>query len=351
MRQWSAETESIISRHSVTSATYKATMDAAGGFDKFVVSLGGVFAKWHGVTAPVRTVSEFWERDEYVHGLMYIFRFCYWNGKTWYFWLNDSAQAFYPTRQTKTCPSGTISQLCAGEGGKTRITNCNYGVDTLCKALGHNIWSCGYDKMLAGGAVKITDKAKLRPGDLVHFFTKGVWKHVAIVHSAEDGEVILSDFGSRFVKTGNPLHAFPSEYSNYGSNWFAVRWLDLEDDVKKTEDLAVELKREIDNYMAFKKTEAGAEIYGTMLGYQSDRDAYLRAAADYVLEGYSGTGEARRVFFGEDYDDVQNKVNWVMAMARDVVAGLYGSGETRRLRLGPDYDVIQAQVNRILKGR
>ena len=350
MRQWSAETESIISRHSVTSDTYKATMDAAGGFDAFVVSLGGVFAKWHGRTEQAKTVQEVRERDEYVHGLMFIFCFCYWNGGTWHFWLNDPAKAFYSTKQTKSCPSGTIAQLCTGAGGKTRITNCNYGIDTLSKALGYPIWSCDWQKMLDKGAQKITVQDTLCPGDLVHFFTKsGEWRHVAMVHSIEDGVVWLSDYGSRFIKTGKPLHAFPSEYTNYPT-WLGVRYMDLENEkVKDTNDLAVELKREIDSYLAFNRQAAGEDVYSTMIKFRSDRDAYLRAAADYVLDGHAGTGEARQVFFGEDYTDVQNKVNWVLAMTRDVIAGIYGSGETRKARLGPDYDVIQAQVNRQLR--
>ena len=234
MIQWTAQTKKKVETNVITASTYTAKMKAAGGFDAYVKSLGGVFAKWHGVTTKVKTVAEFQERVEYVQGLMAIFRFCYFNGSTWWYWQNSSAASFYKSKQTKTCPSGTIRQLCTGEGGRTRITNCNYGVDTMSRALGCPIWSAGYSDMIVKGAKKVTDKSKLQVGDLVHFFNgatvKKNWRHVAIVYSVDNGEIVLADFGKRFITTGNPHHLFPSEYSNYGSSWFGVHWLDLADD-------------------------------------------------------------------------------------------------------------------------
>ena len=243
MEQWTAQTRTAIESNSITSKNYTSVMNKTGGFDKWVRSLGGVFERQHGKTDKVKTVSEFQERDEYVHALMAIMHFCYWNGSTWWYWLNSASKSFYSSKQTKTCPTGTITQLCTGASGKTRITNCNYGTDTLAKQLGYSIWSCDYDKMISAGHKKITDKSQLRPGDLVHFFRgsikKANWRHVAIVHAVENGQIWLSDFGKRFITTGKPLHAFPSEYSTYGNNWLAVRWLDLEDDTQKEEDMGI----------------------------------------------------------------------------------------------------------------
>lgn len=355
MVQWTTSTQKTIDAHSITAKSYTDTMNKAGGFDKWVRSLGGVFEKWHGVTDKVKTVSEFQERCEYVQGLMALFRFCYWNGSTWYYWHNSPNESFYSSKQTKSCPSGTITQLCTGEANRTRITNCNYGVDTLTRALGCYKWCRDYNAMIAAGAQKVTEQADLQVGDIVHFFQGSIaydnWRHVAVVWSVDDGEIVLADFGSRFIKTGNPHHLFPGEYTTYGSNWFAVRWMDLEDDTvreKTPEDRAVELRREIDAFLAAKQKEHGEEIFSMAQGYQVNRPAYLRAAADYVLNGYAGSGEARKVFFGADYQAVQDKVNWVITTAQEVISGRYGSGEARKAALGADYYVVQAQVNRIL---
>lgn len=252
MDQWSKSEKQIIDAHinDFYSSTYDSYMKKVGGFDKYVQSLGGVFTECHNKTELVKTVSEFRKRTNYVQGLMAIWKFCYWNGKTWWYYLNKAAKSFYRTKQTKSCPSGTIVQLCTGAGNRTRITNCNYGVDTLSKALGKPIWSRGYTSMVKNGATVVRDKSKLKVGDLVHFFTKVIttsnterwdnygWHHVAIVYEITDTDIWLADFGSRFIKTGNPLHKMSKtgtvpggEYSNYGG-WSGIHFLDLVDDTE-----------------------------------------------------------------------------------------------------------------------
>lgn len=253
MEQWSKVDKQIIDAHinDFYSATYDSYIQKVGGFDKYVLSLGGVFTECHNKTDLVKTVSAFRKRTNYVQGLMAIWKFCYWNGKTWWFYFNKAAKSFYRTKQTKSCPSGTIVQLCTGAGNRTRITNCNYGVDTLSKALGKPIWSRGYTSMVKNGATVVRDKSKLKVGDLVHFFTKAVttsntekwdslgWHHVAIVYEITDTDIWLADFGSRFIKTGNPLHRMSKtgtapggEYSNYGG-CAGIHFLDLVDDTKE----------------------------------------------------------------------------------------------------------------------
>lgn len=231
------KTQQIIEAHKVTAATYAKTVDAVGGFTEYVRRLGGIFTELIGKSDKVTDADEFRKRCDYVQGLMQIFRFCYWNGSTWWWHQNSTAESFYTTKQTKTCPTGTIEQLCSGAGGRTRITNCNYGVDTLAKKCGYSIWSCDYEKMLNAGKKKITRMQDLKTGDLVHFFSGSIskknWRHVAIVYSTDGGKVVLADFGKRFITTGKPLHAFPAEYSAYAANWLAVRWLDLKEEEKK----------------------------------------------------------------------------------------------------------------------
>ena len=324
MEQWTAATKKILDAHAgeIKSGTYSAVMNKAGGFDKYVRSLGGVFAKWHGCTDRVKTVTELQERCEYVQGLMALWKFCYWNGSTWYFWLNSASKAFYSSKQTKSCPSGTIDQLCTGAGNRTRITNCNYGVDTLTRALNCYKWSRDYNSFLKNGAKKITDKAKLKPGDMVHFFSGSAsndknWRHVAIVYSVSGGEIILADFGSRFIKTGNPHHLFPSEYSTYGSNWFGIHWIDLEDDTEKKEVIPMMNGVDIASYQAgidFAKVPADFVIIkateGTGYTNPDCNRAYANAKANGKLLGLYHYANGTNALQEADYflDAIKNYI-------------------------------------------
>ena len=220
-------TQQIIEAHKVTAATYAKTVDAVGGFNDYVRSLGGIFAELIGKADKVTTDTEFRKRCDYVQGLMQIFRFCYWNGSTWWWHQNSTAESFYTTKQTKTCPTGTVEQLASGAGGRTRITNCNYGVDTLAKKCGYSIWSCDYEKMLNAGKKKITKAGDLKTGDLVHFFSGSIskknWRHVAIVYSTEGGKVLLAEApgfpfpGQNFVERHPTTSVFYDDSTQYSS--------------------------------------------------------------------------------------------------------------------------------------
>lgn len=347
MQQWTTETARILANDHVTEKTYDRLV-ASVGFGNYVKSRGGVFARVYGRTGAVKTLADLRERMEYVQGLMVMFGFCYWNGTTWW----NSKRPFYaaPVRN-KGCRDGTITQLCTGAGGRLRITNCNYGVDTAWTALGIS----GKKKN------QVTLKNKLKPGDRVDFYRKsdGKWHHVVIVHSVQGGKVWCYDFGSRFIKTGNPLHYMtanesPAAGGEYGTDkWKAWHIIDLEEEepkVKTDTDKAVEMIREIDAYIAAKRKEYGAAVTEEADRLNRDPAEYIRAAADFVLNGYAGSGEARKAFLGDDYEEVQEKVNWIIRTAEEVIAGVYGSGEVRKAALGDDYQVVQNQVNRILKG-
>ena len=359
MQQWTTETARILDKNHVTAKTYDKTVGAAGGFGKYVKSRGGVFARVYGRTGAVKTLADLRERMEYVQGLMSMFGFCYWNNTTWW----NSKRPFYTAPvKNKGCRGGSISALCQGEGGRLRITNCNYGVDTALRMLGRYQHNCLDDAWLKEpGARKITLKKKLLPGDIVHFYRKsdGRWHHVCMVHSVQGGKVWLYDFGSRFIKTGNPLHYMTANESTaaggeYGTDkWKAWHIFDLEEEdpnVKSTTDKAVEMIREIDAFVKAKEKEYGETVTERAGELIRDRAEYIRSAADYVLSGHAGSGEARKVFLGDDYDAVQEKVNWIIKTAEEVITGVYGSGEVRKAALGDDYQVVQNQVNRILKG-
>lgn len=347
MQQWTTETARILANDHVTEKTYDRLV-ASVGFGNYVKSRGGVFARVYGRTGAVKTLADLRERMEYVQGLMVMFGFCYWNGTTWW----NSKRPFYssPVRN-KGCREGTITQLCTGAGGRLRITNCNYGVDTAWNALGIS----GKKKN------RVTLKGKLLPGDRVDFYRKsdGKWHHVVIVHSVQGGKVWCYDFGSRFIKTGNPLHYMtanesPAAGGEYGTDkWKAWHIIDLDEEepkVKTDTDKAVEMIREIDAFIKAKEKEYGKTVTERAGELIRNRAEYIRSAADFVLNGYAGSGDARKAFLGDDYKEIQEKVNWIIHTAEDVIAGVYGSGEVRKAALGDDYQVVQNQVNRILKG-
>lgn len=359
MEQWRPETAAIIKQHKndFNVTNYDAKIKAAGGYAAYVQSLGGIFARG---CPKIRSYTSLWDASEYVMGLMAIYGFDY-AAKVYYQWGNGAADRFYTVGRGK-CNAGTISELCQGKNGKTRTTCCNYGIDTLLRAGGIYRMACDRPKgMVNDGIAKIVmDKNKLQPGDLVHFFGAKVtankdtwknWRHVAIVLRIDKSGPVLADFGSRFIRSTKPYHAW-SEYKYAG--WVGLHIYNLEDDtmISKSEaDKAVELHRAIKSYLDAKKAEYGAAVYDLAQIYDKDRDAYLRAAADYVLDDHAGRGEARKAFFGSEYDDVQNNVNRVLQLAQDVIDGKYGNGEDRRKALGADYDIVQKQVDRILKLR
>lgn len=281
-KAFSDQTIKIINAHAkdFNSSNYSSKIKSLGGFTAYVKGLGGVFKTWISKTGTVKTVSEFRECAEYVLGLISIWGFDYNNGSTYWHWGQGSgskpaADAFYQSGKGK-CNTGTISQLCQGTGGRSRTTNCNYGVDTLLKAAGlYKTASCYYSSWATKYGKPVTNKANLRPGDMVHFFAKtvnrskpstwkaGTWKHIAIVHTVDKAnkKIWLIDFGSRYIKSKQPLHYMTidtsakagGEYSSY--YWSAVHAFDLKDAAASTSTVSVS-----GNYPTCKKGAKGLAV-------------------------------------------------------------------------------------------
>ena len=247
MEQWTAATKTAITKRckDFNSSNYAAKIKAAVGYAAYVDSLGGVFKEQRQAAeagTKVTTLKDFRKRCEYVAGLMYVWGFDYWNGKTRHRWGKGAADAFYPSNYKFTsCKGGTIAQLCQGTGGRGRYTNCNYGADTLLRACG--LYKKGTDAIKTWAkkyGKPVSSKTQLLPGDIVHFFGKSLnrtnpdtwkdWHHVAIVHTVDKtaGRIWLIDFGSRYINSKNPLHYMPrntsakagGEYNSY--YWAAI---------------------------------------------------------------------------------------------------------------------------------
>ena len=238
MYLFSEETQKIVTSNTgiFTAANYSKEIEKRGGFSVWVKSLGGVFSD-HPTKAETETDLRI--IAEYVFGLMCIFRFAYYNGKTWWYYLNSNKKCFYSSKTTKGWRGGSIIQLCTGSDGRLRITNCNYGIDTLLMALGWYKYGCGDKRWLSNGGKKFTDKSKLKPGDLVHFYKNGTWHHVVMVYKIEGDKIWCFDFGNRFIKNGLPLHYMTvsgkTAGGEYGSDTFQC-WHIV--DLKKDENMS-----------------------------------------------------------------------------------------------------------------
>lgn len=383
MKQFSKETQVIIDAHKndFNCTNYKSKLASYGGYSEYLKKLGGVFAKWNGKTANVKTVKEFHQIAEYVFGLMSIYGFDYNNGNIYRNWKGGAP--FYINGKKGRCNWGRIDDLCSKES-KDKTTNCNYAMDSLLYKAGlygksgQPTNSCAYKSHIKSRKEPFFRNQKdLQIGDLIQFFHNPVttndcndwsgWGHVAIVGAIENGKIYCFDGGGRFITTGNYIHEFKvdknnkpiGDYSTY-KGWVAIRSFTL---VGAKKDL-IKSKSDTDLAVGVLHGEYGVgntrkEYLGTRYNavqelvnhYLKDegRKDYIRAAANFVLNGYAGSGISRKEYFGIDYDEIQEKVNWIIKTAQEVIEGKYGNGEIRVTTLGVDYDVVQAQVNRILK--
>lgn len=75
-----------------------------------------------------------------------------------------------------------------------------------------------------------------------------------------------------------------------------------------------------------------------------------------VIEGKYGNGEDRKNALGDRYNEVQTRVNEILAptpkpsvdildLVRKTIRGDFGNGEERKSALGSNYDEVQRQVN------
>ena len=380
MKQFSDETQRIINAHKgdFNCENCSSKLKSYGGYSGYLNKLGGVFAKWNGKTANVKTVKDLQEVAEYVFGLMSIYGFDYNNGKRYVKWGGGSP--FYTGSYKGKCNRATIDKLC-GESGKSKTTNCNYGMDALLYKCGlyggkgQPSSSCSYKGHINTRKCKaIYKKSDLRVGDLIQFFREPVktknpkdwkgWGHVAIVGAIEGGRVYCFDSGSRFIKSGTYIYEFKVDssnkptgtYDNY-KGWVATRTVSI----KPASTL---YEKDMHNAVAAIHGDYGTgddrrealgkrynavqkliEHYLTSTGHAD----YIRACADFVLEGYAGKGDDRRDYFGKLYDEVQSKVEWVMKTAEEVWKNKYGTNDERKRKLGDDYDVVQNQVDRTKK--
>ena len=377
MSCWTAETEKIIKAHQAdfSSSNWESYLKAHGGYTGYLNRLGGVFSKWNGKTASVKTAAQFQEISQYVMGLMAIYGFNYNNGRTHVRWGGGSP--FYPSAGDGRCNWGRIDVLCSSRD-KDKTTNCNFGMDSFyykCGLMPKYIELSDMFKWQAKHYKVIRKKEDLRIGDLIHLFHSRItskdpdtwsgWGHVCCVGEKRGNTIIAYDTGRRFISSGNFKKVFDvnsknepvGEYNNY-DGWIGIHFVELSGsngEVKGDSELAVEViagkwgagaEREKRLGNRYQKVQSRVDYF--LGGTKPGRAAYLRAAASYVLKGYAGNEKDRELFFGKNYPEVQKEVNYVIQTAKDVLSGKYGSGDERKKALGIDYDLIQQQVNRMV---
>ena len=252
---FSAETRQIIMSHinDFNEHNFKQFMDKyPGGYDGYMQSLGGVFAKYggKGKKIQVNNAGDLQEAAEFVWGLMSIWGFDYWNGSTYWSWGEDEEfeglhnGAYYPSHSYTgggwQSGQGNMNDVCA-DANRVKRTNCNAGIDSF-------IWTTTLENNSYGSNFKIGEridkKEDLQVGDFVHFFheqaeTQDSWGHVAIVGEKDPntGDVILYDSGNRFIRTGRykiPLSLDDGgAYSNY-VKWVGRRQYNLDQTSNRT---------------------------------------------------------------------------------------------------------------------
>ena len=252
---FSAETRQIIMSHinDFNEHNFKQFMDKyPGGYDGYMQSLGGVFAKYggKGKKIQVNNAGDLQEAAEFVWGLMSIWGFDYWNDSTYWSWGEDEEfeglhnGAYYPSHSYTgggwQSGQGNMNDVCA-DANRVKRTNCNAGIDSF-------IWTTTLENNSYGSNFKIGEridkKEDLQVGDFVHFFheqaeTQDSWGHVAIVGEKDPntGDVILYDSGNRFIRTGRykiPLSLDDGgAYSNY-VKWVGRRQYNLDQTSNRT---------------------------------------------------------------------------------------------------------------------
>lgn len=241
---FSAETKRIIMEHmnDFNEYTYSSFMKKfPGGYDGYMQSLGGVFAKYggKGKKIQINNAGDLQEAAEFVWGLFSIWGFDYWNGGFFEPWGKEEEfpglykSAYYPGHKLKGgWTQGNINDICSN-ASKAKRTNCNAGIDSF-------LWTTtlenpGYGTKDKSGK-RIDKKEDLQVGDLIHFYgdmEENDWHHVAIVGEIDHatGQVILYDSGSRFIKSGRykiPLGVGPgTKYSNY-KKWVGRRHYNID---------------------------------------------------------------------------------------------------------------------------
>ena len=268
---FTSETKQIVAAHinDFNASNFNAKMKEYGGYEKYLASLGGIFAQYAGDsrTFKVKTAGDLQACAEYVYGLMCIYGFDYCNGvaskyKKWR--KNDgvTADAFYPKGTTNGHTTLLVSprridMVCSGQtkGGLNMTTNCNYSVDYLLHKAGlyggsgQPNSSCDYKTMINKyGAKVISSASQLQVGDVIECFRTKVtnysnpsswsnWYHACIVGEVDKaaGTITLYQGGSAFTNSGNYKQTIKISSGLPYTGWVGIRFVSLDQSTSRSQ--------------------------------------------------------------------------------------------------------------------
>lgn len=225
---------------------FQSKMKSYGGYENYLKSLGGVFAKYVNFTGKVETVKEFQEVAEYVWGIMTIWGFDYANYQPSHYgkWRADDGvgdDAFYPSGsdngKVENQPQTGIDRVASG-GGVGMTVNCNNGVDWLLRKAGlfNSSTPATYDldKMHSMSMKTITNASDLQPGDIIQYFTssganpsnwwgKGYF-HINIVGERNESNGTITEYDSGHYYTDTGRYKYTRSIGQWPYEW-AESWV------------------------------------------------------------------------------------------------------------------------------
>ena len=268
--QFSCDTIHIVERHmnDFNYYTFDSVISSYGGFDKYMQSLGGVFAKYYGKQPKVTTVYEFQQVAEYVMGMIVMYGFDYFNGNDGKYckWgggcqtmakigegklpSSGSADAFYPGQLLHTqdglSERKNFDRLISNHGAINMTTCCNWTTDMVYyKAgifgtgrTGGANHSAGYTKLATSKTSKIiTDYNDIKPGDIVEWFHSNVnpnnpstwkgWYHVSFVGEVDKKKKTFTLYETGSYLTGGRNHKKVESMNKKLSGALIIRVVDL----------------------------------------------------------------------------------------------------------------------------
>ena len=271
--KFSSNTMRIVEKHinDFNYYNFNQVINSYGGFDKYMKSLGGVFAKYYGRELEIKNPCDLQDVGEYVFGMMYMYgfdyfsglsrKYCKWGGSCLkYADLNKAEEegkldqikipsgdpdAFYPGSfrydQNGLSNRTNFDALISGRTGINMTTNCNWTVDMVyykAGVFGKQFNTTGASpKSEAKQGIIIDKVSDIAVGDIVHFYDNPIdkndpstwnsWYHVAFIGEVDKkaGTVTGYDGGSYYQLT--KTFKWTSDLNGtklYGTeNWVAIR--------------------------------------------------------------------------------------------------------------------------------
>ena len=232
-----SDTNNIVNAHryDFNWKTFSTFIKSKGGYEAYVKSWGGVFAKWaeRNTTAKVNykatSIQEFQEAADYVMGIMTAWGFDYNNTRKNPHWGNLSDDAFYTKdfdfKKIQGKDNGancSIDEIASGKINKAGMcTNCGYGVTYIYRKAGlipegaelmevefygDKSWHKYYRNRGATLYKNLSSK-EFKVGDVIGFYKDtgfASYNHCCVVVKVDKnaGTYTIFDTGSaRFVKT------------------------------------------------------------------------------------------------------------------------------------------------------